>query len=388
MQNTDGHDKLNRASLGSAEEAPLVNADLTTEDEVPDEISKYAEGSSLRDSQVKASVSEAFDLIDEETKKNIAVFLQGISSQEHNIDGHTGELTPLFSNVNLTVSAGEVWGISSVNPVVARILCQIVGNMRPYRNGVCRLGPLGTMKTKRRILPHLFYIDTHEMVYPTKTVLGQFMFAIGKIPNVSSPADRQIRLLELLEDMGMGYIALSRISDLYNTEKLLLELLIASESDSRLIVCDWTGYTFLQPEIEILVKIAGRLRHLKKAVVIATMQPKLIGMTCDNTIFLYNGSPVYCGSVSELYSYADKVAFVLRDRNAPRLGRALANLLPGWQVKVSGDNLYLYNYTDTPLSTEAFYRLLSDNGLSPDFIKVNTGRVENSFEELVEQYGL
>jgi len=323
-----------------------------------------------------------------ELNSNVAVYISGLCSEEQEKDEQSGLLRPLFSGVNLTILAGEIWGISSKNIMSARVLCQVIGNMRSYASGLCRLGPLGTLRTKRQILPHLFYIDTHEMLYDSKVVLEQFMFSTKQVLSGLSDAERQLRLLELLEDMGMGYIALTKISDLYETEKLLLELLIASESDSGLIVCDWTAYTFSHSEIEILAKITERLRYLGKAVVIGTMQPKLIGMTCDNTLFIYKGESVYCGSVEELYAYADKVAFVLRDKDAKSLGKALAYLLPGWQVRVSGEYLYLYNYTDKPMSPEAFYRLLADNGLSPDYVKINRGRVENSFEELVERYDL
>ena len=79
---------------------------------------------------------------------------------------------------------------------------------------------------------------------------------------------------------------------------------------------------------------------------------------------------------------------MLRDKNAKQLGRIISYLLPGWQVRVSEDNLYLYNSRTSPMSPEAFYRLLAENGISPDYIKVNRGRVENSFEELVERYDL
>ena len=361
------------SDIGPVDEVPL----LSLEDE--------AEGSAADDESATPKKPGDFE---KELDKSVAVFLQDLSSEEHVKDKLSRLLKPLLSGVSLTVSAGEVWGISSRNVMSTRVLCQIIGSMRSYGSGICRLGPLGTMKIKRRILPHLFYIDSHEMIYQNKTVLEQFMFSTKQANNVFGDVDRQIRLLKLLEDMGMGYIALSTISDLYDTEKLLVTLLIASESDSGLIVCDWTDYTFSQPEIEILEGIMERLRYLDKAVVIGTMQAKLIGMVCDKTLFIYNGEPIYCGSVEELYSFADKVAFVLNDKNPQRLGRSLSYLLPGWQVRVSGDNLYLYNYTDTPMSAEAFYRLLSDNGLSPDYIKVNLGRVENSFEELVEQYDL
>jgi len=366
--------------IGPVEEIPL----LSMENELSDAASEDAKEQPLD----AAETDKGSDPCEKELDKNVAVFLQDVSSEEHIRDELSGLLKPLFTNVNLTVSAGEIWGISSKNIMEARILCQIIGSMRSYGGGICRLGPLGSMKTKRRILPHLFYIDSHEMIYSNKTVLEQFMFSTRMIRSVFGDVDRQIKLLRLLEDMNMGYIALSTISDLYDTEKLLVELLIASESDSMLIVCDWTAYTFSQSEIEILGKIIERIRYLDKAVVIGTMQPKLIGMVCCKTLFMYNGEPIYSGGVEDLYEYADKVAFVLRDSKAQRLGRALSYLLPGWQIRVSGDNLYLYNYTEAPLSTEAFYRLLSENGLSPESIKVNSGRVENSFEELVEQYDL
>jgi len=363
------------SDIGPADETPRL-----TNEEVP--FRAVEEKGDAPDSPKEEKFEEP------ELGSSVAVYMRDLCSEEHEKDEQSGLLRPLFRGVNLTVSAGEVWGVSSRSILSARVLCQIIGNMRSYASGVCRLGPLGTMRVKRRILPHLFYIDTHEMLYDRKVVLEQFMFATKQLKSGLSDAERQLKLLDLLEDMGMGYIALSKIADLFDTERLLLELLLAAESDSVLIVCDWTNYTFSQSEIEILARITERLRSLNKAVIIGTMQPKLIGMTCDKTLFIYKGESVYCGSVEELYSYADTVAFVLRDSNAQQLGKVLSYLLPGWRIRVSGENLYLYNYTDKPMSPEAFYRLLADNGLSPDYIKVNRGRVENSFEELVERYDL
>ncbi len=339
--------------------------------------------SSFRDFALKA-----YESIDGDKKENIAVFMQGVSSEEQLRDPRSGELSPLFRNVNLTVSAREIWGISSNELNSARLLTQVIGNMRGYSEGLCQLGPMGTITKKRRITPHIFYIDTHEMLYPGKTVLEQLVFATAAALRFFADAERQAKMLRLLENVGMGYIALSSISDLYDTEKILLELLIASESGSRLIVCDFTAYTFSQAEIAIMANIANRIRYLGKTAVIAAMQPKLIGMVCDNTLFICRGEPIFCGSVEELNKYADKVAFILRDSNPQVLARMLSCLLPGWRIKVSGENLYLYNYTDKQLKIEDFYSLLAENRLTPESVRVNPGRVENSFEELMERYDI
>ncbi len=336
-----------------------------------------------RDFVIKAS-----EPADGGNKENIAVCMRGVSSEEQIRDPHSGELYPLFKNINLTVSSKEVWGISSNELNSVRLLSQVIGNMHGCREGLCSFGSVGTVLKKRRIIPHIFYIDTHKMLYPGKTVLEQLMFATAAALRFFGDTERQLKMLRLLENVGMGYIALSSISDLYDTEKILLELLIASESGSRLIVCDFTAYTFSQAEIGIMANIANRIRYLGKAAVIATMQPKLIGMICDSTLFVCRGEPIFCGSVEELNKYADKVAFILRDSNPKVLAKMLSCLLPGWQIKVSGENLYLYNYTDKQLKIEDFYSLLAKNGLTPESVRVNPGRVENSFEELMERYDI
>jgi ABC-type uncharacterized transport system ATPase subunit len=323
-----------------------------------------------------------------ENRKGLALSVLGLCSNEQFTNERSGKVFACFNNLSFSVCANEVWGISSNEPVAVRTLCQTAGNMRGYLSGMLKYGSIATERSGRRDIPNLFYIDTHKMLQNDKTVLQQLVYASGKKHKLFGAAEMQSKMLCLLENTGLSHIALSQISNLFDTEKFLLELLLASESDSMLIVCDAVDYTFSKQEIEVLSNIAIRIRYLGKALVIGSLQPELIETVCDNTLFLFGGKAAYCGSVKGLNKSTDKMAFVIRDENSRFLGMLLSSMLPGWRVKVSKDRLYLYNHTDKPMSAEEFYSLLAKNRLSPDEVSVNCGSVANSFEELVERYDI
>jgi ABC-2 type transport system ATP-binding protein len=354
---------------------------------LPEHNENKAEQSLSHDLSKSLSPADA-SASENDSKKSLAFSMLSLSSNQRMANERTGIALPCFSNVSISVYAKEIWSISSNVPLSVRLLCQAAGNMLSYRSGMLRYGTLATIRSRKTEVPHIFYIDTHKMLFTDKTVLQQLIFASGNKQKFFGAAEMQSKMLSLLESVGMGYIALSLITDLHDSEKLLLELLIASESDSMLVICDAVDYSFPKPEIDILTNIANRFRYLGKALVIGTLQAELIEAACDHTIYLIGGEPAYCGSVEELNKKADRVAFILKDSNSKLLGIILSTILPGWRIKVSDEKLYLYNFTDKQMNIEEFYTLLAKNKLSPEQVLVNKGSVANSFEELVEQYDL
>lgn len=316
---------------------------------------------------------------------NSIIAVKSLVSQER-YTKPDGTDEPLFSGITFSVASGECFGISSTNPKTADALCRIVGNTNPYFSGSCRIGLIGSMQKKRRILPHIFNIDTPEMLSEHANVLEELMLVT--MSEKTEASLREERLLDLLVETGLSYIALNMISSLTDNEKLILELLIASLSGSSVTIFNVVGYTFLQHEVEIIANIVSRIREQNRSVVLATLQPKVIGMVCDSTVYIHHGQQLFFGTVEELCKNADKVGFVLRDRNAQQTAEAIEKGIPGWECDIDGDTVYIFNYSGKPTVAADFYRFLADNGICPDDIKSNRGRVENSYTELLRNYAL
>jgi len=320
-----------------------------------------------------------------EARAESIVCLREVTSSEMEIR-ESGEMRPLLRNISLEVFCGQVWGIAAGNDHEADILCQIIGNMRPYYSGYCRIGPIGTMRKKRRILTHLFYIDAPNLFLPGMTVLEQLMFCTGKNRMYQDKAKRQKMLLELLAEAGLTHIARSRDRVLSDTERLLLALITAVFSESVLLVCNFIPYSFSQKEIQSLRTISRIAREKQKALILATAQPKLIGMTCDNVLFIRHGEVGYCGTVEELTRSKDNVFCVITDPYAPVLAGRMEQILPGFRCEVNGEQIYLINEAGIVFDRAALFRMFVEHSLYPEQVKLNRGRVENSFKELMRRY--
>lgn len=318
-------------------------------------------------------------------KENIkkAVTLSNICSSEHYV--RNGNMQRLIENISLEVFVGEGVGVSAQNPVEARLLMEIIANIRPYYSGRCVLAEKGMMQKKRYILPHLFYIDTPSMVYNNMSVLEFLLFATD--PQKTDTITRQKRFLKMLIDMDYESIAFSRISSLSETERILIEMIIAAESKSTLVILNALDFVFSIKEIRALDTLFNIVKE-HGSVIIGTTQASLIGISCEKVAFIIDGQIQFFGSVSDLCKSWDKVLYLINDPEPDKTAKKLSETYSEYTYIVDGSNILVYNYTDHPLSDADYLRLILDNGIRPDNIKINKGRVGNSFEELSRMHGL
>ncbi|HPE95851.1 MAG TPA: hypothetical protein PLT66_07295 [Bacillota bacterium] len=321
-----------------------------------------------------------------DVKKNI-ITVSDLVAQEQFIAAD-GTHVPFFSGVSFEAAGGEAFGICATDPKAADALCRIIGNTNPYFSGSCRIGPIGTMQKKRKILPHVFNIDAPDMLIEQASVLENVMLVTLPGSGGVDATDREDAMLDVIIECGLGYLALCQVSSLSGNEKLLVELMISYLSKCMIVVFNVTDVTFSQKEVETVVNIVSMLRKADKCVVISTMQPKVIGMVCDKTLYIHQGVQLFSGTVEELCKNADKVGFVLRASDAEAVAKKLESLVPGWECDVDGQTVYVFNYSGNPTVAADFYRLLSENDICPDMIKSNKGRVENSYTELLRNYAL
>lgn len=307
-----------------------------------------------------------------------------ISCENYTKKDETGQTQyiPLLDGISLTVSQGEVLGISSSDSIQTSLLCGIIGNITPYYGGSCILGNFGMMQRKKVVLDHLFYIDSPSMLYDNMNVLEYLMFATSN--RELNSIQRQKQLLNFLVSWGLSYISLTLIKNLTDEERLIIQFITAVYSSSSIIVMDLTDYQFPDELIGVLNTILDVAKVQGKAVIIGTMQAKLIGICCDSTTFIVKGKQKYYGTVNGLYERWDRVIYLIKDSNSEEIYKVLSSELPEYDYTLSNGTILVCCKAGHCRDHDSFFQSLANLRIFPDVLKINRGRVQNSFEELLE----
>lgn len=293
----------------------------------------------------------------------------------------------VLENINLHIKRSQVWGISGKSMFETKLLLEIIANIKPYYSGMCVLVERGMMRTKRIILPHVFYIGTSEMIYNNMNVLEFLMFATAKTG--INEVIRQDQIFESLIRIGLDYISLSPINLLTKEEKAVIALIVAAYSKSMLIVYNFPTYKYNEVLTGAILKIADYIKRNGRTLVLSTHDCGFIQQICTHAAFLADGSIVYDGTVDNFRFTYDKVAFYIEDDNIAEISAKLIGLLPQYDLKTEGkDKLVISNYKDDQSDAKMLYKKIIESGITPEKIKINTKTVENAYEEIMRQYDI
>lgn len=226
-------------------------------------------------------------------------------------------------------------------------------------------------------------IDEHEMLYDTMTALEYLMFATKHIKKTKTRL-RQKEFLEQLISVGLGYISLTPIRLLTPQEKMLLLLWCGLFSQKEYIIFNVTKYEFDDELILCMKKIIERFKKDTTALIIGTLQPKLIGICLEETLFIHEKKILYYGLVSALQHCMDRVLYVIKHANEEELVKQLVKVFPMYEIKSGNQLIFVMRKKTTNRDDEMFFETLAKEKIVPDMIKINHGRMENSFQELIE----
>lgn len=227
------------------------------------------------------------------------------------------------------------------------------------------------------------YIEQHDMLYETMTVLEYLMFASRHLKK-SSVLSRQQELFELLISLGLGYISLTPIQLLTPQEKMILLLWTALSSNEAYVIYDITDYEFDMEFINCIKEIIRRLKKQTTTLIIGTMQPKLIGICLEETLFIHENQILYYGSVNALQHSMDRVLYVIKHTNYEELVPQLVRAFPMYEISSGNQLVFVMRKKSSRRDDAMFFETLAKEKITPDQIKINHGRIENSFQELIE----
>lgn len=283
---------------------------------------------------------------------------------------------PVLQDISILIEEGSVWGICSVDPEETKILCRMIAN-----------GKANTKNHKISTKTDEIYLNSHAILFDNMTVLEYLMFVTNKKMKEDT-ITRQIAIIEDLTNLKLDYIALTQIKNILPEEGMLIAALAAIYAKCKLLILDLTSYQLSHELIKSLKRMIKTIRNKDTAIVVGTIQPKLIGICCVDTVFLHEGKERYVGAVETLYETADRVLYVLGHYNAKELYEKLVHALPCYEYSYNKRTVLVLRRADQVRDDQFFYQQLAQHNIIPEVIKINLGRVENSFEELMEYHDI
>lgn len=223
------------------------------------------------------------------------VMMEKLSSIEYYLD-ESGPRQVLQS-ITIDIKKGEVWAITGNNTFELKLLLEIMGNIKPYKNGKCALLERGMFRRKRTALPQMFYFGDTDMVYRNMNVLEFLMFATAN--KNFDVVSQQERIFEQLITFGLGDISLTPIYTLPSVYRALILLLVGLYSSNQLIILNLPTLVYddyLRPAFK---KITEYMKSQEQTVVISTQDINFIEQVCDHTAVLCNGRFSYSGTTKE-----------------------------------------------------------------------------------------
>ena len=187
--------------------------------------------------------------------------------------------------------------------------------------------------------------------------------------------------------VGLGYISLTLIQKLTPNEKMLLELFSAYISPAPIVVANISDYEFDDKDIQVIKKIANLIvKDQNRCLVIGTMEAKLIGIVCNKTLFTIDGKPRYNGGVDELVHRFDHIKVIINDAHQKEMMATLQRLFPELIIEADGRMILVRVPANQEFNQKDFLLKLVKHNVDPDSIKINRGRVQNSFEEVAKRW--
>lgn len=294
----------------------------------------------------------------------------------------SGEQVPVLRDNTLDVCRGESWAVVGREAFEIEMLLQIMGCVRPYGSGSCRLVERGMMRKKRRVLPHVFFVGSSGMAVPNMNVLEYLMFATSytRIP----AKKRQTAFLQIMLECECYGWCMAPVKALSPQERAVLSLFAASFSSALLFIFPYF-HTETTPELRRLLRfIAQFIAHNRCALVMGVCDPTLAEEVCTHAAFLLDGTLRQRGTISEIKREWDKRDFVIATSDGLQLAERIHRSLSGCQVRARRREVEVYHIGDTEVSQAELLSAVED--IPVKSIRKSEKTLENAFTEA--QYDL
>lgn len=314
-------------------------------------------------------------------QEKTAVLMDGVSSMEL-FAQPDGRYLKVLYNLSLDVPVGECHGITSEGTFELQLISEIIGNVKPHEKGQCSLLEIGMMRQKRRILPHVYYVNDQRVLFDHMHVLGYLMFASE---HMEGKTDRkQQDWLKLLLRTGLYPFTLTYIRALSPAEYAIVSALVAYGTKARLIVMDFSRIDVPEQLIEPFSALLREFIFSGKTVVLASRSRALVQAACTSASFLMEGTIVISGSVASLCAEYDRHVLQIETKHIDAAASALLAAYPALRVSTdnTGVSLYTRKGQSGNCNVSAVARVLEAAQIPFSSVRVPEPSLEEAFQEV------
>lgn len=211
---------------------------------------------------------------------------------------------PVLKDVDLEVHAGEILGIIGENGAGKSTLMKILAGIHQPSSGkvyvdekaVRIADPIAARALKISLVPQEFNLIRDLPVYNNVFLGAELRKRSGLLDKEAMKA----RTRELLVQLNVDLDPEARIEGLSAAQKQMVEICKALAFDSRILIMDEPTTMLTKYEIEILFRLARRLRSEGMTILYISHKLKEVKELCDRVVVLRDGELVHDGPVSEI----------------------------------------------------------------------------------------
>lgn len=314
-------------------------------------------------------------------QEKTAVLMDGVSSMEL-FAQPDGRYLKVLYDLSLNIPVGVCHGITGEGAFELQLVSEIIGNVKPHEKGQCSLLEIGMMRQKRRILPHVYYVNDQRVLFDHMHVLGYLMFASEHMEG--KPDKKQRDWLRLLLRTGLYPFTLTYIRALSPAEYAIVSALVAYGTKSRLVVMDFSAIDVPEHLIKPFSALMREFVLSGKTVVLASRSRELVQSACSSASFLIDGTIEISDSVASLCAAYDQRILLVSTRFPDAAALALKAAFPALRVQTEnyGVSLHETEGERTGYTMSAISRALEAAQISFDSISVPEPSLEEAFQEV------
>ena len=210
-----------------------------------------------------------------------------------------------LQNINMRVNAGEIFGIIGHSGAGKSTLIRCINLLeRPTTGSVVIDGEeLTSLNSKgiREVRKKIGMIFQHFNLMPSRTVLGNVLFALRRVPITKE--EKEKKALELLDLVGLSHRARAYPANLSGGEKQRVAIARALVNDPKVLLCD-EATSALDPEttasiLKLLKEVAEKLSI---TIVLITHSMDVVKEICDRVAIIEGGQIKEQGDVLDIFS--------------------------------------------------------------------------------------
>jgi ABC-type multidrug transport system ATPase subunit len=248
---------------------------------------------------------------------------------------YKGGVTAL-DGVSMEIPTG-MFGLLGPNGAGKSTMIKILATLLEPSSGQVVVDGLDVSTDRRKIRSRLGYLPQEFGVYP-KMKAREFLDFIARLDGISSKSERNRRVDELLEKVGLAEAARRKVKALSGGMLRRLGIAQALIGEPKLLVVD-EPTVGLDPEERI--RFRGLLQDIGREIVII-LSTHIVGdisSTCENLVILDKGKLRYQGSPPELTAMAQGKTWetVAEEKDLPEIKRHFSVI----STAPRGDRLHL-----------------------------------------------